>query len=68
MYLWPLLASTNDSVRTIQIGLKQLQSQETLNEWGVIMAGAMIVAIPTLILLFISQKRIQQGLAEGAVK
>lgn len=68
MYLWPLLATTNDSVRTVQIGLKQLQTQETLNEWGVIMAGAMIVALPTLILLFFSQKRLQQGLAEGAIK
>lgn len=68
MYLWPLLATTNDSVRTVQIGLKQLQTQEQLNEWGVIMAGGIIVVIPTLILLFLGQKRLQQGLAEGAIK
>lgn len=68
MYLWPLLASTNDSVRTIQIGLKQLQSQEQLNQWGVIMAGAVIVIIPTLIFLFLGQKKLQKGLTEGAIK
>ncbi|MGE8079641.1 carbohydrate ABC transporter permease [Peribacillus loiseleuriae] len=68
MYLWPLLSTTNDSVRTVQIGLKQLQSQETVNQWGVVMAGAMVVAIPTLILLFVGQKRLQKGLAEGALK
>src|SRR5699024_4924365 len=51
MYLWPLLTTTNDNVRTVQIGLKQLQTQEQLNDWGVIMAGAVIVVIPTLILL-----------------
>ncbi|WP_077620695.1 carbohydrate ABC transporter permease [Bacillus sinesaloumensis] len=68
MYLWPLLATTNDTVRTIQIGLKQLQTQEQLNEWGVIMAGAVIVIIPTLILLFLGQKKLQTGLTEGAVK
>ncbi|MCM3569923.1 carbohydrate ABC transporter permease [Neobacillus mesonae] len=68
MYLWPLLASTNDTVRTIQIGLKQLQTQEQLNQWGVIMAGAVIVIIPTLILLFLGQKKLQKGLTEGAVK
>jgi len=68
MYLWPLLSTTNDSVRTVQIGLKQLQSQEQLNEWGVIMAGGIIVVLPTLILLFLGQKRLQQGLAEGAIK
>lgn len=68
MYLWPLLATTNDSVRTVQIGLKQLQTQEQLNDWGVIMAGAIIVIIPTLLLLFLFQKQLQKGLTEGALK
>ncbi|MGN8647344.1 carbohydrate ABC transporter permease [Gracilibacillus sp. HCP3S3_G5_1] len=68
MYLWPLLATTDDTTRTVQIGLRQLQSQEQLNEWGVIMAGAIIVVLPTLILLFLGQKKLQKGLAEGALK
>lgn len=68
MYLWPLLATTNDNVRTVQIGLRQLQSQEQMNDWGVIMAGAVIVIIPTLILLFLGQKKLQRGLTEGALK
>ncbi|WP_100330237.1 carbohydrate ABC transporter permease [Bacillus xiapuensis] len=68
MYLWPLLATTDDTVRTVQIGLKQLQSQEQMNEWGVMMAGAVIVAIPTLLLLFLGQKQLQKGLTEGAIK
>lgn len=68
MYLWPLLTTTDDRFRTVQIGLRQLQSQEQLNEWGAIMAGAVIVVIPTLILLFLGQKKLQQGLTEGALK
>lgn len=68
MYLWPLLVSTNDNVRTVQIGLRQIQSEEALTEWGVVMASAVIVAIPTLIILYLSQKRLQEGLAEGAIK
>ena len=68
MYLWPLLATTNDTVRTVQIGLKQLKTQEQLNEWGVMMACAVMVIIPTLILLFLGQKKLQTGLTEGAVK
>lgn len=68
MYLWPLLATTDETTRTVQIGLRQLQSQEQLNEWGVIMAGAIIVVLPTLILLFLGQNKLQKGLAEGALK
>ena len=68
MYLWPLLITTNKSVRTVQIGLKQLQSQETGTEWGVVMAGVIVVIIPTLLLLFIGQKQLQKGLSQGALK
>ncbi|MDW0116873.1 carbohydrate ABC transporter permease [Sporosarcina thermotolerans] len=68
MYLWPLLITTNKSVRTVQIGLKQLQSQEIATEWGVVMAGVIVVIIPTLILLFLGQKQLQKGLSQGALK
>ena len=68
MYLWPLLVTNNDSVRTVQIGLKQMQSQEISTEWGVVMAAVVVVIIPTLLLLFLGQKRLQQGLTEGAIK
>jgi len=68
MYLWPLIISTNNSVRTVQIGLRQLQSQETLAQWGTIMAAAILIIIPTLVLLYLTQNRLQEGLAEGAVK
>ncbi|UOQ85370.1 carbohydrate ABC transporter permease [Gracilibacillus salinarum] len=68
MYLWPLLVTNNDEVRTVQIGLKQLQTQEMATDWGVVMAGVIIVIIPTLILLFVGQKQLQKGLAQGAIK
>ena len=68
MYLWPLLTTTNDDVRTVQIGLRQLQAGEQLNDWGMVMAGAIMVVIPTLLILFIGQKHLQKGLTEGAIK
>jgi len=68
MYLWPLLTTNNDAVRTAQIGLKQLRTQEAATEWGVVMAGVVVVILPTLILLFLGQKQLQKGLSEGALK
>ncbi len=68
MYLWPLLVTNNDKVRTVQIGLKEMQSQEVATQWGVVMAAVIIVILPTLLLLFLGQKQLQKGLMDGALK
>lgn len=68
MYLWPLLVTNDERVRTVQIGLKQMQTQEMATEWGVVMAAVMIVILPTLLLLFVGQKQLQKGLMQGAIK
>ncbi|MBU8878207.1 carbohydrate ABC transporter permease [Bacillus sp. FJAT-29790] len=68
MYLWPLLVTNNERVRTVQIGLKQMQTQEVSTEWGVVMAAVIVVILPTLILLFLGQKHLQKGLTQGAIK
>ncbi|WP_283680204.1 carbohydrate ABC transporter permease [Lentilactobacillus sp. Marseille-Q4993] len=67
-YLWPMLTTFSDKFRPVQDGLKQLQSQETFNNWGMIQASAAIVVIPTLIVLFIGQHYFKAGLNEGSVK
>lgn len=68
MYLWPLLVTTNDTVRTVQIGLRRLQADEVATNWGLVMAGVILVIIPTLVLLAAGQKQLQKGLAKGAIK
>lgn len=67
-YLWPMLTTFSNSYRPVQNGLRQLQSEETFNDWGMIQATAAIVVIPTLIVLFISQHYFRSGINEGAVK
>ena len=68
MYLWPLLVTNTEQVRTVQIGLKQMQSQEVSSDWGVVMAAVIVVILPTLLLLFVGQKHLQKGLTQGAIK
>ena len=60
-YLWPLLVTNDNSVRTIQIGLKMMKSEETANNWPMIMAAVILVIIPTLLILFIGQKQTSEG-------
>lgn len=67
-YLWPMLTTFSDKFRPVQDGLRQLQSQETFNNWGMIQASAVIVVIPTLLVLFVGQHYFKNGLNEGATK
>ena len=67
-YLWPMLTTFSDKYRPVQDGLRQLQSQETFNDWGMIQASAAIVVIPTLIVLCIGQKSFKSGINEGPAK
>jgi sn-glycerol 3-phosphate transport system permease protein len=67
-YLWPMLTTFSNAYRPVQNGLRQLQSEETFNDWGMIQATAAIVVIPTLVVLFVGQHYFKSGANEGAVK
>lgn len=67
-YLWPLIATTEDKVRTIQIGLRQIAASETQTDFRLTAAATMIVTIPTLVLMFFGQNRLREGLTKGALK
>jgi sn-glycerol 3-phosphate transport system permease protein len=66
-YLWPLLITKDDKLRTVQIGLKQLQ-QVSIDQVNITFAGAIIAVIPLVILLLFFQKQLVRGLTAGAVK
>lgn len=53
---------------TVALGLYSWASDERTADWGVFAAGAVIAALPVLILFFASQKYIVGGLTAGAVK
>jgi sn-glycerol 3-phosphate transport system permease protein len=66
-YFWPLLVTNQTLMRTTQVGLVQLRFEENLR-WGVVMAGVVMIALPTLALLVIGQRQLVRGLTAGAVK
>ena len=53
---------------TVAVGLSLFIGQQFGQRWGEFAAGAVIAAIPTLILFYISQSALQGGLTSGAVK
>ncbi len=68
LYLWPLIATNSNSMKTVQIGLKMLMSNQSTNDWGVIMAGTLIALAPALLLFFFVQKLFVRGIASTGLK
>ena len=66
-YFWPLLITNQPWMRTVQVGIAQLKFEET-TRWGLVMAGVVIVVIPTLALLVVGQRQLIRGLTAGAIK
>ncbi len=67
MYLWPLLITNSDAMRTVQIGISMLQFQE-VTVWNLVLAGVALVMLPSLLLLVVGLKQLVRGLTAGAVK
>jgi sn-glycerol 3-phosphate transport system permease protein len=66
-YLWPLLITKDERLRTVQIGLNQLK-QSSIDQLNIVFAGAIIAVVPLVILLLFFQKQLVRGLTAGAVK
>ena len=66
-YLWPLLVTNATLMRTIQIGLGMLRFSDG-NAFGPIMAGTIIVLIPSIAVFLLGQRTLISGLTAGAVK
>ena len=66
-YLWPLLVTQDDRLRTVQIGLRQLRS-ENLSSVTVVYAGTVLTFLPIALLLLAFSKQLVRGLTAGAVK
>lgn len=66
-YLWPRAVIENPDVDTLQIALRNLTSTELANA-NIGVAGALLAAVPVVILLVLFQRQIIRGLTAGAVK
>lgn len=66
-YLWQLIQLTKDSMKTIQIGVNSMISDQMPN-YGLNMAGAAYAALPLVILFFMFQKYFVKGISLGGVK
>ncbi|HML46294.1 MAG TPA: carbohydrate ABC transporter permease [Clostridia bacterium] len=66
-YFWPLLVTDSNAVRTVQIGISQLYDIDS-EQIGLMMAGVVVVIIPSLSIFVFMQKQLIDGLMAGAIK
>ncbi len=66
-YLWPLLITNDPDMRTVQIGIAALRSQE-VQQINVVLAGTIVAFVPMLLLVIVFQRFLVRGLTAGAVK
>lgn len=66
-FLWPLLVLTERARQTLPAGLATLQGQYTF-DYGKLMAGAAVTALPVLLLYLVLQRYIVQSVAMTGLK
>ena len=67
MYMWPLLVTGSNEMRTVQIGISMLNSVDS-QSLTMMVAGVVIVIIPSISIFIVGQKQLIRGMFSGAVK
>lgn len=61
-YLWPLIVTNSEAMRTLPIGLRYFV-EESGSQLHLMMAGAVMAVLPILLLFFLAQKQFIEGIA-----
>ncbi len=66
-FLWPLIVTNQDLLRTLPVGLQAFQGQYAM-EWPLLMAASLMMLIPVIVIFLYCQRYLIEGLTDGAVK
>lgn len=66
-YLWPMIATRAPEMYTVQIGLRTFMGKYG-TQWVLLMAGVATSTIPVLILFFLAQSQVIEGIATSGLK
>jgi len=60
-FLWPLIVTNSEEMRTLPVGLATFQSQYSV-QWNLLMAGSVIAVLPILVIYIAGQKWFVRGI------
>lgn len=68
-FLWPLVVTHSEAVRTLPVGLAAFRSSmKEVTDWGLLMAATAIAVLPAIAVFVLGQRYFVRGILEGAVK
>jgi multiple sugar transport system permease protein len=67
-FLWPLMITTSDSMRPLQLGLAIFAQNPAEIQWPYLMAGTALATLPMIAMFIFAQKRFVEGMANVGIK
>ncbi|MGV8968179.1 MAG: carbohydrate ABC transporter permease [Cellulomonas sp.] len=67
-FLWPLVVASSEDKYTLPVALALYSTGQNENHYGLMLAGAVAVVAPVLIVFLFLQKQIIQGIATSGIK
>jgi ABC-type glycerol-3-phosphate transport system permease component len=67
-YLWPLIAMRSPQNFTLPVAMATIQGLMFDSPWGAIMAGAVLLTVPSIIIFIVLSRYIVPDLTSGAFK
>lgn len=66
-FFWPLIVTTSKELYTLPVGLSSFAVEQSI-QWELIMTGAAIATLPTLIVFLVLQRYIVRGVMLAGLK
>jgi ABC-type glycerol-3-phosphate transport system permease component len=66
--LWPLLIVQNDSLKTLPLGLESMVKSQYGIQYNLLLAGAVISALPVMLLFLVARSYFVRGITMGGIK
>ena len=67
-FLWPLVVATTEDMYTLPVALALYSVGQNAAQYGLMMAGAVVVVVPVLIVFVVLQRYFVQGIALTGIK
>lgn len=67
-FLWPLVVATTEDKYTLPVALALYSTGQNQTDYGLLLAGAVVVVVPVVVVFLILQRHIVQGVAMTGIK